>query len=269
MPKHEACPSSIDLDLYSGCSFACAYCVAQERHEAPSRPCYTRSALAARLAELSGAAPVYLSPWTDAYQPLEEEVGATRHCLEVLVARRHPFFVVTRSPMVLRDLALLREAPGAFVALSVSTVDASLVSRLERAPSAEERLAAAGALVAAGVRTVIKIDPVILGVNDGARAQATLEAVAAVRPYGVTCDTLRLNRPLYARLAERLSVAERQALVAAYAPLGEDYVHPHLASRLAFLEKVAAFFRGAGIRAAFCHATLPVRLSPFGCRGGD
>ena len=49
---------------------------------------------------------------TDPYQPLEKKMRITRSILEVLRDFRHPVAIVTKSPLILRDLDILSRDGG-------------------------------------------------------------------------------------------------------------------------------------------------------------
>jgi len=48
--------------------------------------------------------PVMMSGVTDPYQRLERDERLTRACLELFVRYRNPVAIITRSPLILRDL---------------------------------------------------------------------------------------------------------------------------------------------------------------------
>ena len=80
---------------------------------------------------------------TDPYQPLERKMRITRSILEVLRDFRHPVAIVTKSPLILRDLDILSEMAAmglAKAALSVTTLDRKLARVME--PRAGTRLPA-------------------------------------------------------------------------------------------------------------------------------
>ena len=83
---------------------------------------------------------------TDPYQPMESKMRITRSILEVLREFRHPVGIVTKSPLILRDLDILApmaERGLAKAALSVTTLDRKLAREMEpRAVDAAARLQA-------------------------------------------------------------------------------------------------------------------------------
>jgi DNA repair photolyase len=105
----------------------------------------------------SGRSPsLLLSSVTDPYQSVEKQYRLTRGILETLAREPYPGIVgiLTKSPLVLRDVDLLGALPGAEVGLTVTTTDDRLGRFLEvRAPRASQRLGALAALRAHGIHT--------------------------------------------------------------------------------------------------------------------
>ena len=103
---------------------------------------------------------------TDPYQPLEKKMRITRSILEVLREFRHPVAIVTKSPLILRDLDILSEMASmglAKAALSITTLDRKLARAMEpRAGTPARRLQA------------------IQGLSDAMMSRATLTVVAKI-----------------------------------------------------------------------------------------
>ena len=102
---------------------------------------------------------VFLSSATDPYQAVEARYEITRRCLEVLMKKRFPVSVLTRSPLVLRDLDLLKRFEWVRVGFSISTVPDRFfepgVAPLER------RIECLRRLRSEGIRTWVSLAPVI------------------------------------------------------------------------------------------------------------
>jgi DNA repair photolyase len=100
----------------------------------------------------------------DAYQPLEERYRLTRRCLEILVDHGWPVRVQTKSPLVLRDLDILRRAADAEVGFTITTADERMRRIFEPgAPPVAARIEALRALHAAGVATFVMVAPLLPG----------------------------------------------------------------------------------------------------------
>jgi DNA repair photolyase len=188
-------PFTYSINPYKGCEHGCSYCFARPTHaylnlspglDFESKIFTKPDAPALLRAELSrkGYAPdpIAIGANTDPYQPVERELRITRGILEVLCEYGHPFSIVTKSNLVLRDLDLIAPmaaAGRAQVFVSVTTLDRTLARRMEpRAPTPQRRVEALAALHEAGVPVGILASPMIPALND-TELERILEAGAA------------------------------------------------------------------------------------------
>lgn len=159
------------LNPYAGCLHACAYCYVPDTIHAErkrwgsyvmvKRDLPTRLARAIAKAEKAGLKhTTYLSTATDPYQPAEAEHRITRKCLEVLARRDWPVEILSRSPLVLRDLDLFTQFSQIRVGLSVPTLDDQVRRVLEpAAPAIPARLRALRKLSDSGIATFANYTP--------------------------------------------------------------------------------------------------------------
>ncbi len=176
-------PFELSLNPYRGCEHGCAYCYARPTHEflgfSAGLDFETRimvkeqaAALLRRRLESPKWEPrvLAMSGVTDPYQPVERRLQITRACLEVLADLRHPVGLITKNPMIVRDLDLLADLAShqaASAAISVTTLDPELSAKMEpRAGHPRRRLEAVRKLGAAGVPVGVMVAPVIPGLND-------------------------------------------------------------------------------------------------------
>ena len=107
---------------------------------------------------------------TDPYQPAEGRYRLTRGCLQVLAEAANPFSIVTRGPMIVRDLDVLVEAAqraSVAVTFSVPTVDEEVWKRTEPSTAhPRQRLRALKTLVDAGIRASVGMAPILPGLSD-------------------------------------------------------------------------------------------------------
>ncbi len=188
-------PFTYSVNPYRGCEHGCIYCYARPTHEylglSAGLDFETKILVKEKAPELlrrEFGLPrwtpqiVALSGVTDPYQPIEKKLELTRGCLAVLRDHRNPVGVITKNRLVTRDLDLLAELAGhgaAAVTLSITTLDAELVRRMEpRTSHPRDRLRALTALREAGVPCGVNIAPVIPGLNDH-EIPAILDAAAA------------------------------------------------------------------------------------------
>ncbi len=120
------------INAYTGCQHGCSYCYARfmkrtTGHKEPWGEFIDVKINAPDLlkAEINKKKPgrVWVSGVCDPYQPLEAKYKLTRQCLEILMQHKWPVTVQTRSPLVLRDMDIFKEARDWEVGLSVTTAD--------------------------------------------------------------------------------------------------------------------------------------------------
>jgi DNA repair photolyase len=161
------------INPYTGCQHACSYCYARfmkrvSGHKEPWGEFVDVKANAADLlrVELGKKKPdmVWVSGVCDPYQPLEARYGLTRQCLALLAQSNWPVTVQTRSPLVLRDIDILRQGSGFEVGLTITTADDGVRELFEpQAPPISARLRALAELHQAGIRTFAMIAPMLPG----------------------------------------------------------------------------------------------------------
>ena len=125
---------------------------------------------------------------TDPYQPAEGRFRLTRACLEVLSRVANPVSIITRGPMIVRDIDVLQQAVARAdisVNFSVPTLDEKIWRFTEphTAPP-HQRLRAVRRLVDAGIRAGIGVAPILPGLSDDPKLLA--DVVRAARDHGAT-----------------------------------------------------------------------------------
>lgn len=166
------------VNPYVGCRFACAYCFASFMGRFVNEPVknwgnylYTKANAVMVFADdlrrlrASGAAPsIFLSSVTDPYQGAEKKCELTRGILEILTREPYPGLVgiLTKSPMVERDIDLLQRLPAVEVGMTVTSTDDRISRFLEvHAPLASRRLKTLARLNASGLRTYAFVGPLL------------------------------------------------------------------------------------------------------------
>jgi DNA repair photolyase len=189
------------LNPYMGCAHRCTFCYVrgfERRADRPSDDRYGRSirvkiniaeVLAHELARPSWrGATVFIGAATDPYQPAEGRYRLTRSCLEVLAAAANPFSIITRGPMILRDVDVLQEASrraSVTVTFSIPTLDEDVWRKTEPSTAhPRQRLRAIGELVEAGIDARVGMAPILPGLSD--RPEQLAEVVRAARAVGAT-----------------------------------------------------------------------------------
>ena len=187
------------LNPYIGCAHRCTFCYVrgfERRAERPWDEHYgasirAKTNVAAVLRE-ELARPswrregVVVGAATDPYQPAEGRYRLTRACIEALVGARNPFDLITRSPLVVRDIDVLQEASrraAVSINLSVPTLDERVWQTTEPGtPPPRQRLRALTMLVNAGIRAGVAMAPILPGLSD--RPDSLRDVVRASREAG-------------------------------------------------------------------------------------
>lgn len=166
------------INPFTGCVFGCHYCYASfmgrnvgETREAWGEYVYVKTnAVQLCRAELAKMKPearrgtILLSSVTDPYQGVEAKYKLTRGILEALRDDQYPgkVSILTKSPLVTRDIDVLLELPNCEVGMTVTTTDDKISKWLElRAPLASKRLEALRKLKDAGLDTYAFIGPLL------------------------------------------------------------------------------------------------------------
>ena len=161
------------VNPYVGCQHACSYCYARfmKRFTGHQEPWGEFVDVKINAPELLSkeilkkkVGNVWVSGVCDPYQPLEAKYQLTRRCLAILAEHNWPVIVQTRSPLVLRDIDILKNAKNFEVGFSITTADDSIRKLFEpHAPPIKDRIAALDILHKAGIRTYAMIAPMLPG----------------------------------------------------------------------------------------------------------
>ena len=157
--------SEYTINQYRGCSHGCVYCYAPSLiHDERNWGSFVDVKINADRVlerELAQAEKrvVFVSSASDPYQPVEARYKITRKVLQVLTKHRFPVLLLTRSPLVLRDLDLLQKLEWVRVGLSISSVSTKFYE--PGVPSVEKRLDALCKLHDKGIQTWVSMAPVV------------------------------------------------------------------------------------------------------------
>jgi DNA repair photolyase len=189
------------LNPYMGCAHRCTFCYVrafERRADRPSDDRYGRSirvkinvaeVLARELTRPTWeSTTVVVGAATDPYQPAEGRYRLTRSCLGVLAAASNPFSIITRGPMIVRDVDVLQEASRrakVSITFSIPTIDEDVWRKSEPSTAhPRQRLRAIKELTDAGIDARVGMAPILPGVSDAPEQLA--EVVRAARDAGAT-----------------------------------------------------------------------------------
>jgi DNA repair photolyase len=189
------------LNPYMGCVHRCTFCYVrafERRADRPSDERYGRTirvktnvadVLRRELARPSWERElVAVGAATDPYQPAEGRYRLTRACLAAFAEAASPFSIITRGPMIVRDVDVLTEAARrakVSVTFSIPTLDDEVWRRTEPSTAhPRQRLRAVKTLVDAGIQVGVGMAPVLPGISDA--PEQLEEVVRAAREAGAT-----------------------------------------------------------------------------------
>ncbi|MGY6502454.1 MAG: radical SAM protein [Acidimicrobiales bacterium] len=184
------------LNPYTGCAFGCTYCYAASFAPPDQDPdewgqwVIVKENIVSKLSRMRTDLrdkTIYMSSVTDPYQLVERRLGLVRELLEILAARGARLVVQTRSPLVTRDIDVLRRFEHVRVNMTVTTDSERIRKVFEpQCPPNAARLDAIAEVHEAGLPTCITLTP-LLPVEDpiafAGRLQATGVSDFVVQPF--------------------------------------------------------------------------------------
>jgi DNA repair photolyase len=189
------------LNPYMGCVHRCTFCYVRAFERRADRPSDERYGTSIRVKvnvvevlrkELARPSwqgeTVAVGAATDPYQPAEGRYRLTRGCIEAFAEASNPFSLITRGPMIVRDLDVLTEAARrakASITFSIPTLDEDVWRKTEPSTAhPRQRLRAVKELVEAGIKVGVGMAPILPGISD--RPEQLREVVKAAREAGAT-----------------------------------------------------------------------------------
>jgi DNA repair photolyase len=220
------------INPYVGCEHGCVYCYAtfMKRFTGHQEEWGTFVDVRVNAAEvlarqLKRAKPgnITFGTVTDAYQPLEEEYGITRACLEVLIDYDFPVSILTKSALVLRDMDLIKHLKEPEVAFTVTTLNDEVRRHFEPWSSPiPARLEALRVLADAGIPTWAFCGPLLPFLSDSEKEiDALFRELRRAKVGYVLVDSLNLRGATWGRMRKSLQT-HYPHLVSSYGALRTD-----------------------------------------------
>jgi DNA repair photolyase len=189
------------LNPYMGCVHRCTFCYVRAFEQRADRPSDERYGTSIRVKvnvaevlrrELARPSwegeSVVVGAATDPYQGAEGRYRLTRACIEAFAEATNPFSLITRGPMIVRDLDVLTEAARraeVSITFSIPTLDDEVWRKTEPSTAhPRQRLRAVKELVDAGIKVGVGLAPILPGISD--KPEQLREVVKAARQAGAT-----------------------------------------------------------------------------------
>ena len=193
------------MNLYRGCTHGCIYCDSrsecyQIKHTFEDIEIKENAIelLESTLRRKRNKCMIGTGSMSDPYMPLEEKIGMTRKAIETVYRYGFGFTVITKSPLILRDLELLRavnKKAKCVVQMTLTTYNDSLCKILEpNVAVTSERFAVLKKLRDAGIPTVVWLTPILPFINDTIEnIEGILQYCIEAKVFGIICFGMGLT----------------------------------------------------------------------------
>ena len=261
-------PFRWSLNPYMGCVHRCTFCYVRHFEQRADRPADDRYGRSIRVktnvaevlrGELARASweheSIALGTATDPYQPAEGRFRLTRACLEALTEARNAFSIVTRGPLVVRDVDVLQDASARVevdVYFSIPTLDERVWRTTEPGTALPlSRLEAVRRLAEAGISVGVGMAPILPGLSDRPeQLEAVVRAARGAGARGIWASVVHLRPGVREHFLEALAedwpeeVERYEALFATRAYLPAEVTKPVLEHVRAVSRSLPANRRG-------------------------
>ncbi|SEC68321.1 radical SAM protein [Paenibacillus sp. GP183] len=212
--KAPSMPFEKSINPYRGCLHGCSFCYARSTHSFLGMEgddtfqkhilLKSNAAEALEAEVLKQLRPgkrkkpigrIAIGTATDPYQPIEGKMKLTRECLKVAAKYQLTISITTRSPLVLRDIDILKEIPITSVNLSINTLNPNVWRSMEPStPSPMKRLETVQQLIEAGIPAGIFMAPILPYLTDSPEdLHELIQQASTHRAEFVMANFLRLS----------------------------------------------------------------------------
>jgi DNA repair photolyase len=209
-----SCRVHYSLNCYTGCTHGCVYCYARfmqrfHPHDEPWGAFVDVKANAVEVLkrQLRRATPgrVFMSSACDGWQPIEAKYRLTRRCCELLLERGFSLHVLTKSPLILRDLELFA-GHNVSVGVTITTPDDRLARLWEPGCTGiAERWLVIDEARRRGLATSVMFGPVLPLLSDGpAEIESLLRSAAVHDVDTIWVDAMNPRPRVWPAVAELL-----------------------------------------------------------------
>jgi len=193
------------MNLYRGCTHGCIYCDSrsdcyQIKHTFEDIEIKENAIelLETALRRKRNKCMIGTGSMTDPYMPLEGQIGMTRKAIETVYRYGFGFTVITKSPLILRDLELLQavnKKAKCVVQMTLTTYNDKLCKILEpNVAVTSERFIVLKTLRDAGIPTVVWLTPILPFINDTIEnIEGILQYCIEAKVFGIICFGMGLT----------------------------------------------------------------------------
>jgi DNA repair photolyase len=199
------------LNPYKGCAHGCTYCyvpnimhIRRDEWGGFVEVKLNIPRVLAKELKKKEKGTVGISTVTDPYQPIEGRYKLTRYCLEQLLRKDFPVSIITKSPLVTRDIDILKQFSKSEVGITITTLDDDLREMVERdGPSVQSRFGALKKLIEEGIDTYVFLGPLLPSIEiEG--LEEMIGTLAGLGIKSVYFDELNLKPGIWEGIEEAL-----------------------------------------------------------------
>lgn len=263
------CPPKFSLNPYTGCLHGCLYCYAssyiKDFHVLREKPDLIKR-LKREIERIPSDSLISLSNTSDPYPSVEAQRKITRETLKIFRERGLRVLIITKSPLVTRDIDILKDMK---CAVTITVTSLKHFRRLEpNAPSPFDRLKALETLSKNRIKTGLRFDPIIPFINQE-EAEKVINQAKSTGVSHITASTFKPRWDSWKRIL--IAFPElRNDLESIYLREGERignsiYLKEDL--RIKLLSQVRDICNSLGLTFATCRENLPDISNSQSCDG--
>lgn len=193
------------MNIYRGCSHGCIYCDSRSKcyqmdHDFEDIEVKINAAelLEDALRRKRKKCMISTGAMSDPYIHLEEKIGLTRRCIELIYHYGFGLAIQTKSARILRDLDLLKkinEKTKCVVQMTLTTYDEELCKIIEpNVSTTKERFEVLKIMRDNGIPTIVWLSPVLPFINDTEEnIRGILDYCIEAKVYGIICFGIGLT----------------------------------------------------------------------------
>lgn len=176
LTKSKLPEADLVINPYVGCQHACIYCYADfiKRFTGHSKEEWgdfvdikMNAPETINLSKIKKGDSILVGSITDPYQPAEARYKITKKCLEKLLAIQPKIEILTKSPLVLRDIELLKKFRNLKVGISIGILEEEYARKLEPfAATPKQRINTLKRLNQEGIQTYLFVSPIFPEISD-------------------------------------------------------------------------------------------------------
>ena len=197
------CKPKYSLAPYTGCDHRCLYCyittyIPNAFNCRPKQDFIKY--LSSDLRQADNSIPISIANSSDPYPTIERDLGLTRKTLKILTSHNFKVLLVTKSTILTRDFDIISNN-NIVVTVTINSNADELANQLEPgAPPPSKRIAMVEKLISSDVPVMVRVDPLIPGVNHN--VDPLLKELSEIGVEQITTSTFKARPDSLKRLSK-------------------------------------------------------------------